>query len=361
MKVAHINAGNEFGGGLVHIISLLTALQETGTEAELIVLEEGPVAKAAREKGLSVTVFEQSSRYDLSVLKQVKAYIQSNQFDLVHTHGPRANMLVNLLRPFLKVKWVVTVHSNPLLDFENQGLKGRLFEKINTKSLIKADGVIAVSNEIKMIVCELGGRASQIATIHNGITFSEPLSSVSHEEIFTIIAVGRLHRIKQFDLLLDALTEMGTTNWQLMLCGEGEEEGRLRRLAEELHCSPHIHFEGWLPAERLKEVIAQADIMVHPSKSESFPLVLLEAAEQEVPVIATDVGDVRELITDYELGWLIESADKQELVRALNEAYSEWIEGKLPIKGKQLREHALAYSLTAQAEKVTSFYNRIRY
>lgn len=359
MKVAHINAGNEFGGGLVHIVSLLSALQEKGIATELIVMEEGPVAEAARSKGITVKVFEQSSRYDLRVLKKLSTYINSNQFDVVHSHGPRANMLINMLNPYLKVKWVVTIHSNPLLDFEGQGLKGKLFEKVNSKSLINADGVIAVSDEIRTIAIKLGADDTQIATIHNGIHFSEPISTEKPKDVFTLISVGRLHSIKNFGFLLEALADISQTNWKLILCGEGEEEIRLRKLAEELNCSSKIDFKGWVKADRLAQTISQADIMVHPSKSESFPLVLLEAAEQQVPVIATDVGDVKELITDRSLGWLVESNNKKQMVTALKEACNDWREEKLKRKGKKLRQQALVFSLSAQSEKVITFYNKI--
>lgn len=360
MKVAHINAGNEYGGGLVHIVSLLSALQKNGLTTELIVMEEGPVAKAARDKGITVKVFEQSNRYDLRVLRKLLTYINTNQFDVIHSHGARANMLISLLNPFLKVKWVVTIHSDPHLDFENKGLKGRLFEKVNTKSLINADGVIAVSSEIKSIAIELGTPESKISTIHNGILFSDPVSAQKQKEVFTIISIGRLHSIKNFSFLLESLAESTMTNWKLILCGEGEEEGRLRKKAEKLNCVSHVDFKGWVASDKLNEVISQADLMVHPSRSESFPLVLLEAAEQEVPVIATDVGDVKELITDCSLGWLVKSNDKQQMMTALEEAYTAWEKEELRIKGKKLREKAVSFSLSAQSEKVADFYNKIR-
>lgn len=359
MKVAHINAGNEYGGGLVHIVSLLSALKTKGLTTELILMEEGPVAVAAREKGVAVKVVGQSNRYDLRIMKKLQNYINENQFDVIHTHGPRANMLVNLLRPFLKTKWVVTIHSNPLLDFEDRGLKGRLFEKVNTRSLINADGVIAVSGEIKSIALELGVQQNCVATIHNGIDFSDPVAANHRKHVFTLISIGRLHAIKNFNFLLESLADARLTNWQLILCGEGEEEASLRLKAQELDCVSKLDFKGWVSAAELGTVISQADVMVHPSKSESFPLVLLEAAEQEVPVIATDVGDVKELVSDPSVGWLIESANKKQMVTALEEAYKEWTDESLKFKGKSLRKKALHFTLSAQADKVITFYNKI--
>ncbi|WP_417896874.1 glycosyltransferase, partial [Bacillus toyonensis] len=115
MKVLHINAGAEEGGGKTHIISLLSQFPQK--EVELMVFEEGAIAREARNLGIQVHVFTQSSRYDLSILSKIKSFINENQFDIVHTHGARANFYLSLLKKGIKAKWIMTVHSDPTLDF----------------------------------------------------------------------------------------------------------------------------------------------------------------------------------------------------------------------------------------------------
>ena len=91
MRILHMNAGAEDGGGKTHIISLLDQFPDG--EVELAVFEDGIVAKEARELGIKVHVFSQKSRYDLSILKNISEFINKEKFDVVHTHGPEGEFL----------------------------------------------------------------------------------------------------------------------------------------------------------------------------------------------------------------------------------------------------------------------------
>lgn len=359
MKVMHINAGNEYGGGLSHIISLLSALQEKEVFAELLVLEEGPVAAAARLEEIDVAVIQQSSRYDLRVFKKLINYINNSQAEIVHTHGPRANMVMGILKPFIKAKWIVTLHSNPYLDFSDRGLKGSLFEKINVSSVKKADSVITVSNEIRWIMQKVGLHETQLHTVYNGIDFEPPLMKAKNEHTFQLIAVGRLEAVKNFSFLLKVLADLGLPNWKLVLCGEGKEKESLISLSQELKIEAQVEFKGWLNKEDLREAVSESDLMVLPSISEGFPVVLLQAAEQQVPCIASNVGDVNTLMASSEAGWLIEANDATALASSLSEAHSKWEAHELEEMGRQFRLAAEQFSLLNQAEAVIQLYNQV--
>lgn len=357
MRVAHINAGNEYGGGLVHIVSLLKTLK--GKSVDLIVLEEGPVARAARKEGISVHVFQQTSRYDLSVMKNLRQFMIKQEYNLIHSHGPRANAVMAVLKVGMKAKWVTTVHSNPLLDFEAIGLKGKLFEHINKRALLKADGIIAVSNEIKTVLETMGVTPTKIEVIFNGIAFSQEALVKSPSSVFTILTIGRLHPVKGYGLLMKTLSQWKQDNWQWIVLGDGEEEERLKQLSVQLSINQKVSFKGWIADKEVRSWLSQSTVFVHPSLSESFPLVLLEAAEQDVPVIATRVGDVDKIITDDSKGWLISPNSSEELVHALDDAYSLWEAGRLNSKGQELRQWAKQFTLDKQATHVLSFYRKI--
>ncbi len=83
----------------------------------------------------SPCVFLKKSRYDLSILKNISEFINKEKFDVVHTHGPRANFYVSLMKKRIKAKWVTTIHSDPFQDFTKQGLKGWNFYEIKFESL----------------------------------------------------------------------------------------------------------------------------------------------------------------------------------------------------------------------------------
>ncbi|GEK90497.1 glycosyltransferase family 4 protein [Alkalibacterium kapii] len=359
MKTFFLNAGNETGGGRVHIVSLLKELKNQ--QIDLIVFEEGPVAKAARQENINVYVFEQKSQFDLSVLFRLKRFIEKQGYSLVHTHGPRANTLFAFLKPFVKLKWIITLHSHPLMDFNNQGLKGKVFESIHIRTFNKADGVIAVSNEIKSYIQSRDVDSDQIKVIHNGILFPESPSrpNSGKTQLFTLVTVGRLTEIKGNTLLMDVLATFDKSNWRWMVCGDGEDLNSLSRKAAEYGLEHQIQFKGWLSAGEIKKVLAQADVFVLPSLSETFPLSLLEAASQKVPAIASNVGDVNKIIKDKSMGWLVAPNDRYALKRALEDAYHSWEKDELRFKGKQLYKHAEMFTLKKQAQSVLAFYKKI--
>lgn len=359
MKIIHINAGNEYGGGLSHIVSLLSTLKGNETDAELLVLEEGPVAAAARLENIKVEVIQQSSRYDFTVLKKIASYINGSDADVVHTHGPRANMVINILKPFIKAKWIVTLHSNPYQDFSDRGLKGKAFEKINILSVKRAESIITVSDEIKSMMIESGLKETQLHTVYNGIKFEEPLPKDKNKSVFQIIAVGRLEAVKNYPFLFKVLSEIRQLNWKLVLCGDGAEKERLIHLAQDLNIDSRVEFTGWLNEDTLQLNISESDVMVLPSVSEGFPVVLLQAAEQQVPCIATNVGDVKALLNSPEIGWLVESNDTRGLIDSLQAAYEEWETGKLTERGRLFRKTAERFSLSNQSKDVIKIYEAV--
>ncbi|MER2063918.1 MAG: glycosyltransferase family 4 protein [Alkalibacterium sp.] len=359
MKIAHINAGNEIGGGLAHIVSLLGSFKDK--EVDLIVFEDGPVAEAARASGIRVYVFEQKNRFDLTVLNRLRAFIKRQDYALLHTHGPRANSLLAILTPLLNVKWIMTVHSHPLLDFKDNGLKGKAFEAIHKRTFKRADGIIAVSREIKVFLTSQGVAAERIKVIHNGIRFLGSMASPRPKEpdTFTLITVGRLTWVKGYDILMEALNELELKNWRWVVCGDGEEMTELKTKSEKYDVMHRIDFKGWLSAHELRQEMSQADLFVLPSLSETFPLVLLEAADEKIPAVATDVGDVSEVIKDPDAGWLIPPGSKDALKEALREAYDFWKTDRLKEKGERLNAFASEFSIEEQSRSVWAFYKEI--
>ncbi len=359
MTVLHVNAGNEFGGGLFHILSLFQGIDKINME--LLVFEEGPVAKSAREKNISVTVLSQQSRYDLSILKKLEIFIRDKRFDIVHSHGPRANLLVGLISKRLSAKWVTTIHSDPLLDFKGRGLKGKVFEWVNLKSLKRPDHLIAVSSEIKQRLIDQKIDQRRITVVHNGRAFFEhsleEVVKIDHS-VFHMITVGRLEWVKGHRYLIESLASLSFDDWKLTVCGSGEEAADLQSMVRKQGHESKIDFLGWVDAEAVSKQIASSDILINPSLSESFPLVALEAGEKKRPIIATDVGDVDQLLPTSDMGWLIPAADAKSLTSAIEEAHEVWKEGTLSDKGRRFYKWSKQFTIEKQGIETLEVYKK---
>ncbi|WP_439744178.1 glycosyltransferase family 4 protein [Bacillus pseudomycoides] len=347
MKVLHMNAGAEEGGGKTHIISLLSQFPKA--EVELVVFEEGAIAREARELGIKVHVFSQSSRYDISILSKIRTFINEGHFDIVHTHGARANFYLSLLKRKIRAKWVTTVHSDPTLDFMKRGLKGWIFTKLNLYSYKKVDLFFAITERFKQNTVALGVPADKICTIYNGIEYDDiPAKPYNlkdelgiQEGVFTAIQVARLHPVKGHNILFDALQKITIPNMKVLLVGDGPIKEELKEAVRQKGLEDKVLFLGH--RSDVKELYASADINLLTSYSESFPLVLLEAANQRLTSIATNVGDMEQLIVDPTYGWIVPIGDAHALASALEEGYKKWENGELAAMGERLYEHAFSH------------------
>lgn len=349
MKVLHINAGLEDGGGKNHILSLLS--QFDPATAELLVLENGIIAEEATKLGITVHRIEQQSRYDLSILKRLVQFMTEGSFDIVHTHGARANFIFAAIHKKVPSIWVTTVHSDPTLDFMNRGLKGTIFTKLNIASLKKADHLILVSDSLKAPLLKLGLKKELMTIIYNGIQFeTDEVEPMSKNGVFTLTCVARLHPIKGHEVLLKSLAAAQFTDFNLHLVGDGELKPTLEQLVQELNLQKQVQFHGFLDSAQVEAQIAQSDLTVLASYNEGFPLVLLESAKQKVPFIATNVGDVQRLLPDNSYGWCIPANSVRSLTGALNEAYSAWEQNELKAKGEKV------YQLASNQFSLPRFY-----
>lgn len=357
MKILYINAGLEDGGGKNHILGLMSQF-EAG-EVELLVFHKGMMALEAREEGIPVKLIEQSSRYDLSILKKIILFINQKEFDIVHSHGARANFLVGLIKNKLNAQWVVTVHSDPKLDFAGRGPVGRIFGNLNIRSLKKADAVIAVTENFLEMLADMGLPRDKLFAVYNGIVYDAVEPDKAQNTVFTLTCIARLHPIKGHKLLLESLKASSFENYQLNIIGGGKLRKPLEQEVKRMGLEEKTAFFGFLAKPEIETVLRATDVTVLASYSESFPLVLLESANQRVPFISTDVGDVSKLCPDVAYGWIVPVGDQPALTKALESAYRAWQNGTLKEKGKKVFSLASAeFSLSALHKQTIEIYKK---
>ncbi|NNF29014.1 MAG: glycosyltransferase [Gemmatimonadetes bacterium] len=128
--------------------------------------------------------------------------------------------------------------------------------------------------------------------------------------------VGRMDQQKGIDVLLDAY-EASAANWPLTLMGDGPERGALEARAQELGVANRVTFLGHGTRDQVRSAMEAAGALVAPSRAENYPMVLLEAMAVGLPVVATRVGGVPEMITHLESGLLLDHGDRKALERAM--------------------------------------------
>jgi L-malate glycosyltransferase len=363
MKVLHLNAGAETGGGMVHILDLLHNFKDT--EIILGLFEKGLMYDKALEKGIKAVVFNQKSKWDIKIIKKVLKLVDGEKIDIIHTHGPRANFFGCFIkRKRQNLKWITTVHSNPHHDFLGKGVVGDIFTTIHLWALKKPDHCLAISKQFKSMLITDGIEEKKITTIYNGLDFKRPSeeNTLSRGEFnidpndFLMIMVARLCPVKGHSIVFTVIKELAKV--KLLVVGSGFLEEELKQQVVKLGIEEKVLFLGH--RHDVDALFHISDLKLLASLSESFPLVLLEAARAKKPVITSDVGGVRDLIPSNEYGWIVPVDEKGALKKAIEEAIEYRELGMLKEIGINLYNRASTYfTLDNFRESVLNTYKNL--
>ena len=198
-----------------------------------------------------------------------------------------------------------------------------MFKKVISRLVLKnADAVIALTGDMKREIKKIYDR--DIIVIPNGINL-ERFENLSREDIRrrlkikedekVIVFVGTLRPVKGVKYLIKTMkiiTQKGTDT-RLMLVGDGVDRGKLEGLVEELDLGKYVKFIGKVPNEEVPEYMVASDVFVLPSLSESFGIVNLEAMASGLPIVATKVGGLPEVVKDGETGFLVEPRNPEQI------------------------------------------------
>lgn len=249
---------------------------------------------------------------------------------LVHAHHRYPAFLASMLRRLLGFKLITTVH-NRFPDKARGSLWG--------------DRAIAVSDDIAgWITQECGTPPHQVVTIHNGIqspplfdaaarqAARKALSASAHVQV--LLAVGRLSEQKNFGQLLQALAQLPRQDWVLWLVGDGEQREMLSTKVAALGLADRVKLLGMRGDVPL--LMQSADLLVMSSLWEGFPYVVVEALASGLPIVATDVGGIREAVVPGKTGWLVKPGDIQALADTLDLALNaSGLRGEMKHQGRE--------------------------
>lgn len=219
--------------------------------------------------------------------------------------------------------------------------------------LRRAARCVVLSRDLRDEVIAAGFPASRIRYRPNGVNTERfhPNGRVppgSRSGPLRFLFVGRLDEQKGVPVLFEALARIGkSSDWTLTLHGAGPEEKALRRLAGERGLNERIEFAGF--TDDMPAVYRNADLLVLPSLHEGMPNVVLEAMSSGLPVLATDIGGSRELLSDWASNWLVPAGNIERLCEALQRAlYERSPLIELGMRGRREVEENFSYDSIAQ-------------
>jgi glycosyltransferase involved in cell wall biosynthesis len=274
-----------------HHVGIVADSLTGGARADALLAEIAPRLKLGVHR---IAIHRQPHPADLNAWLEMRKLVADLKPQVLHGHGAKAGVFINLTPRGDGVIRVYTPHGGSL-HFPPNTLAGAFYSRLER----------ALMNRIDLFLFEslfardtfqrvIGTPAGLVRCVFNGVTAREfdPITVAS--DATDVVYVGEFRHIKGADLLVDAVAELRAQGKPvtLTLAGDGEETAALKTQVEQLGLSQAVRFIGHVQA---RHGFAQGRLLVVPSRGDSMPYVVIEAAAAGVPMIAAKVGGIPEI------------------------------------------------------------------
>lgn len=329
----------QMAGAEGHVLDVSRQMRDRGAEVTILNLHDAPTSldtpafrrELERTRGGGIDVVRQRVAHNASPSGTwaTKRLVQKLNPDIVHTHMPYADLWCGIgarLVSNFAGRVISTRHYDYSYSFQER-LRWTWYYRLATRT---HDCVVAVSEKIARLVTEHERvPRPSVRVIHHGIcdyykTNKAPKTRLREElgisqDKFLVATVARLVEWKGHRYALEAvrwlLDREVPVHW--LFVGDGPEGSELKEMCRNLGLKDHIDFLG--RREDVDEILGTVDLMVHPTTGEAFGIVLIEAMMHSLPVVATDVGAIPEIVDTGSTGLLVEPRQPQALGQAVAE------------------------------------------
>ena len=320
MKVLHVIKVTGTGGAEQHLLALLPALRERGVDARLLALDAGLDAErfhqALGDRGVPVLRVRAGLDASPVLAARVLRTVGRERPQLVHTHMVHGDVYGSIAAHALRIPFISSRHN------DDRYLLGP-FRYVDRAFMHGVGRIVAISDAVRAFLERSGLPAGKLVTIHYGLDrVPAPASELTPAEAGVsataplVLAIGRLIEQKDHATLLRAfaLVRAERPDAVLAILGWGPLEHETRALAAELGLADHVVLPGRLEPRAWLE---RADVFAHTSRWEGFGIVLLEAMLAGLPVVATRVSAIGEIVEDGRTGLLVPAGDAAAAAEAI--------------------------------------------
>ena len=286
---------------------------------------------AVRAAGIELDVIPERRRFDLSVIPALKAVADSRGPDIIVTNSVKSHFLIWRSRLWKQYPWVAFHHGYTTTD-----RKMRLYNRFDRFSLPKADLIVTVCAAFARELTTMARvPADKIRVRHNSIrpaprpapedvrALRERLGIANDRRV--ILSIGRMSKEKAHADLIEAFKQLGAANpdlnCTLVIVGDGPEREKLAATAHTSGIAGRVVFAGQV--RDVQPFYAMADVFVLSSHSEGSPNVLLEAMASRVPVVATSVGGVPEIVQHEASALLVSPQMPAAIAQAIHQLLTD--------------------------------------
>jgi glycosyltransferase involved in cell wall biosynthesis len=354
LTLLYVDTEHFWRGGQEQLFSLMQGMQERGHTVCLASPDDAPLGQRAREIDIQTDAFEQRNEMSLRAFVRLRRILRKRRFDVIHFNTPRAIVAGSLMGRLEGVKVSI---SSRRVNFPLKSWFSRL--KYNWLQ----DGIITVSDTIRETLLSGGVKASLIQVIYEGVDLhwidcQQPVGDRLGNGNLVVGTVAHFSHEKGHETLLKAAASLASRfgNVTYLLVGDGELRARLHRLTEELKIASHVSFTGF--RSDCEALMKHFDVFCLPSRSEGLSSAILSAMANRLPVVATNVGGIPELVVNGQTGLLVEPDNPPQLAGALSRLLdSRELRRQLGHEGRRRIESH--FTLDRKLDETESLYRRL--
>jgi glycosyltransferase involved in cell wall biosynthesis len=322
IHVCHILSGDLWAGAEImvfHLLKGLAAYPELALTA--VLLNEGRLSEELRKSGVPTVVIDEGQFSFPGMALRFRGLWTKRFPDVLHAHRYKENLLAALAtRNGGPSGLISTLHGMPETMAGISGMKGGLAIRWNHRTLSRRfHKVVAVSHDLReRLVSSLRYPEEKVVVIYNGIEIPEPISRRQSTESFVVGSAGRLVPVKDYPLMVDIAREALhiAPEIRFELAGDGPEMPIVIGRIEKYRLQSTFRCKGFL--QDIDPFYRGLDLYMSSSVHEGIPISVLEAMAHGLPIVAPNVGGLKEIIEHGIQGYLIEGRNPADFAAAIN-------------------------------------------
>lgn len=343
-----ITRADAVGGAQVHVRDMACALRARGHQVDVIVGRSGPFLDALEDVGVGLWSLRWLHREvapwnDLRAVSELRELLHGLQLDIVSSHSSKAGIVTRIAARLARVPCLFTAHGWAFTDGVGRGAAHvyRLAERMMGPL---ADRIITVSDhDLDLALRYRIAPRSKLVTVRNGMPdVAADRRARPETGAARLLMVARFEHQKDHDTLLRALAGIEDEPWSLDLIGDGSRRAQLEAMALDLGLADRVRFLG--TRADVDDHLANASIFVLSTHWEGLPRSIIEAMRAGLPVVATAVGGVTELVRDGRTGYTVPRRDVRTLRDRLHLLVRDAaLRAELGARGRSTYEHEFTF------------------
>jgi glycosyltransferase involved in cell wall biosynthesis len=321
-SVLHIDTESKWGGGQKQTLYLVKELHARGVNTSIICKPHSGLFQRSLEQDVPAEQLNVRSELDILAACKIARIFRRGNFNIIHAHTGHAHAIAVIAAGFVKPSPPVIVTRRTIFKIKPGWFNKKKYVKPNIK-------YIAISTAVKDVLVKAGVADTNVQIIPIGIDLKSikrydygPIGAIRRElnissDNFVIGSIGGLVKLKGHRYLLESVAKLKEEIPEIkcIIVGAGRLRDPLEKLAERLEISDRVIFTGF--RENALDIMRTFNVMVVPSLSEGFSNVALEAMALGKPVIASDIGGLKDLVRDRENGILVPIKNEEEIALAV--------------------------------------------